>query len=1490
MSKFKVFIQQSKFESEILQNAILENVEVYENENKLMFKILLDDVVEVRHLRSFLTNLESYFLIPNVVKNIEYKLIYKKSENFPDYFQQYYDFAVKEISKKRPRLEVLATFKARFEDNLIYVIVDKDSKYIGRYCAILENKFRQLGFNFKVELEIDESIKKMSEVIKEELETQDEIAAQKEAIDERNRKKETIRTKSYNSGIKASPVSISEIPLDEYRLSQYLNEKGPAKFIIEGEVFNHEIRPLRNASKLLIFTVADKDDSIVCKKFLNNERDEIAAESIKLGDYVKLEGNAQFDSFIKDMVIMVSSFEIINKPKKIERLDKEKIKRVELHTHTKMSNMDGIGDVEDYFLTAEKWGHKALAITDHNGLYSFPDIAKITKNLKIKPIYGVEFNFVDDYKFKIATGNLDMSLRDISYVVFDIETTGLSITRDRIIEIGAVKVVSGVITNQYQTFVNPHEKLSGFITNLTGIRDEDVENAPDFRDVIPEFLEFCKGSVLVAHNAIFDIGHIEQAIKVLELPEQDFKIIDTLNLSRYFYSDKLKRFNLKAVSRYFKVALDNHHRAGDDAKATAEIFIMMLQDLYKLGIENFDDINKAISPKEGYKHIIPSHINLLVKNQLGYKNLFILSSEALTTNFYNEPRLLKSVLNKYREGILVGSGCVNGEVFETALNRSDNELEEVIKYYDYIEVQPPAVYEHLIEGLGENGHDIIKATITKIINFTKNQNKLVVATGDVHYLEKEDQIFRDIYIRTPLVGGGIHELSKYDTQPIQYFLTTTEMLKAFDFLPEETAKEIVVTNTNVIADSIDKIKAFPTTLYSLNDDVFKDLLGVESISKEVKRIVYENLEKKYGTKVHPLILKRVEQELQIIINNKFAPIYYISYILVQKSVNDGYIVGSRGSVGSSFIATLLQITEVNPLRPHYYCENKDFTVLKFSKAEIEEYGITEEEKAFQAYFENIKSGYDLPNMCCPICGGKLYKDGHDIPFETFIGFSGEKVPDIDLNFSGDYQAVAHAYVRELLGEDYTFRAGTIQKVQERNAFGYVKGYLEDKNLDLRKAQVDRLARKIQGVKRSSGQHPGGIVVVPKDYSIFDVTPIQYPADDVNADWKTTHFDYDSFSDNLLKLDILGHDNPTILKFLMDYVHKHQENFDFKHIDDIPLDDQEVYKMFQGNKVLGINATDLDCDVASYGIPEFGTPFVRQMLCDTKPDSFSGLVKISGLSHGKNVWLNNGQALIKGEWENVEKVSFDNIIACRDDIMVVLTNEYHLEPIDAFNIMEFIRKGKPSEDPKKWLEHIELMRKYNIPEWYIKSAGLINYLFPKAHATAYVIVAMRIAWFKLYQPLLFYSAFFSIRSVQFDHEVMVAGANAIRNKLKKYEETRYGLTNKDLDLQTTLGVALEMAKRGYKFLPVDINKSAATEFTIEGKALRMPFVSVDGLGLTAANDIVARREEKAFSTREDVRTRTKINKTVFEKLEEYGSFNDLKSDATTIDTGLFAFEF
>lgn len=1473
MSKYQLFLEQSNFKETAILTSTLNNVFVDEKNKIWRFEITFKEAPTPKGYDDFIDLINLSFTIKNVVNEI--KVDFKVETNsWLENGLVYYHWLLEKIVSKKSSYSIFKNCDVKIEEESFYIVVDKQTAKNKQILKQFNSLFSYYGLTTNVDFLIDEALETDVNVLKE----KKAKALTETFVLPKIEPKKEVKTTNYKRSFKGEAVSpIKDIPHDNYELDTYMNTKSDAGFTIEGVIISSEIRQLKTTS-LLIMTVADSDDAIVVKQFLNNQEQIEEASKYEENFLVRVSGRAQFDSYMTDVVIMANRIDFIEKVTKKERKDTEKVKRVELHLHTKMSNLDGVTSYKDYLDQALKWGHKAIAFTDHDGVYAFPDIYKHSRGKDIKPIYGVELNYVDETKFKIAyNDDKDLDLRKATYVVFDIETTDLSVKRGKIIEISAVKLSQMTIVDRFNTFVNPEEKLSEFTKSLTSIEDSDVVGAPKIEEVLPDFIDFIGDAILVAHNASFDLRHLYENMKKLHI-SRNFSAIDTLNLARYHYPE-LKRFNLRAVSKYFKVDLKRHHRAESDSEATAEVFIKMLTDRLKT-ISTLDQLNTEIKLDEAYKHIFPNHIVLLAKNQTGYKNLLKIVSETLTTNFYDVPRLTRKTLETHKEGILVGSACYNGRVFEAALNETDQDLEEAMLMFDYIEVQHKDAYRHLLKGLGDDAEYELEAIIRNIVLTAKRLNKVVVATGDVHYLEKEDQIYRDIYINAKMVGGGIHNLASYEEMPIVNFLTTNEMLKKFSFLGEAYAEEIVVKNTNLINDQIEKVEALPSNLYTLRDGAFSNI-GINSIKEEVTKIVSENTLKLYGENPHQIIKERIDRELNNIIENEFGPIYYISHLLTKRSIEDGYLVGSRGSVGSSLIAHLMEITEVNPLKPHYYCKKCHFTAFEEERA-----GLNGHHKEFQVYFKDISSGYDLPKQNCPVCNNQLTRDGQDIPFETFLGFNGDKVPDIDLNFSGEYQANAHKYVRELLGENNAFRAGTIQTVQERNAYGYVKGYLEEKNItNVRNAQVQRLAKSITDVKRSTGQHPGGIIVVPSHKEIYDVTPIQYPANEITGDWKTTHFDYHSFEDNLLKLDILGHDDPTMIKFLMDYVNKNPEKFPFKEATEIPLDDEKVYQLFYSTKSIGVTKEELDSEIASFGIPEFGTPFVRQMILETKPKNFAELVKVSGLSHGTNVWATNAQSLIKGD-SPFKQIPFKDIIGCRDDIMVDLIN-FGMAPLKSFEIMEFVRKGKPSTAKKEWEEYANEMRRNNVPEWYTWSCGRIKYMFPKAHAVAYVLMAVRIAWFKVHYPVLFYSAFFSKRAIQFDHDIMVAGHNAIRNEIKELEKVpQYAQKAKDIDLLTMFYVAFEMTKRGYKFLPVDIHKSEATTFKIEGNALRMPFITIAGLGEQVAYQIIEEREKKEFLSLNDIKERTKINKTVFEFMEKCGAFGDLEEKTDIFKQGLF----
>ncbi|MDO8064159.1 DNA polymerase III subunit alpha [Candidatus Phytoplasma bonamiae] len=1244
-------------------------------------------------------------------------------------------------------------------------------------------------------------------------------------------------------------------------------------------------------------------DSILVTKFLSKdikkaqiERDDllnVLKEGILISATIEIKNKVKNFYFnLKDYKILDSSSVFFknmdNYPGK---------KRIEFHIHTKMSNLDAITSVKNYIELAEKWGHEAIAFTDHDGLYAFPEISKYIFDKNIKAIAGVELDFVEEKPIFITNQDINLNkfsdfvLKNHCYIVLDIETTGLSKVRDRIISIAAVKIKNGKIIEFFDELINPGTdiKINRFIQELTNISNDILLKKPHIKDIFPKFLDFikdCPDYVLVAHNASFDIEFLQETAKKINLSWPVCPIIDTLTLAQKHFNTSLKYFSLEKIVKAFKIKLDSegqYHNALFDARATALIFLEMLEKLEKQQILHFYDLQGALDIKWERSY----HVNIIVKNKKGYNNLFHLMSDALTKDFLKKPRLLKSNFEKYREGLLIGSGCFDSNVFNIALYKDEYDLARAISYYDYIEVQPPQAYRHIIYDLNGSsefdkdnsyGLGIIKDTILKIIKEAQKQNKIIIATGDVHYLYPYEKILREVYINAKLIGGGLHRLSKIPSEylPDNYFLTTQEMLNAFNFIDNEQLKQdLVINNTHLLNQQIEKFQFFSNQLFNIPDDMFLKNLKISSIRAEMMNLINEKIFHLYGQVLHPNVKDRLEQELSVIFskdnfeNNNIAAIYYLSYLLVKKSTEDGYPVGSRGSVGASLIANILGITEINPLPPHYRCFICKYIIMKTSLIEIQNveyqnylksYPFVIDIQKHQEHFTNVFSGYDLPKESCSVCGQIFIKDGQDIPFETFLGFGGNRKPDIDLNFSGDYQNKIHNYLRELLGENCVFRAGTIQTVAKQNAYGYIKSFMEERRIVIRDNERDRRVIMIEGVKRSTGQHPGGIVIIPKGLSIYDVTPIQFPANDVSSEWKTTHFDYHALEKNLFKLDILGHDDPTLIKFLMDDVLQNPSHFPFRRFQDIPVDDKQVYEIF---------ANKPKCQT-SQAIPEFGTPFVCNMLKDIylkeKKFNFSTLVKVSGLSHGTGVWSGNAQDHLKDD-----KSIFD-LITCRDDILNYLISK-GLEKLIAFEIMELVRKGKQNHDRQKWQNLSQIMRKHNVDDWYIESLQKIQYLFPKPHAAAYVLMALRIAWFKVHAPLLFYKGYFSTRVSQFDYDNMMLPPDKIQLFLKKSNEKE--MTSVQKEKLHTLKIAKEMKDRGYNFLPIDLNKSEANLFVMEisSNSLIMPFITIDGLGQVGANNIVKARGEVLF-TQQDFEKRVKLNKTILKKFYDLNLIKQL----------------
>ncbi len=1212
-----------------------------------------------------------------------------------------------------------------------------------------------------------------------------------------------------------------------------------------GKVYRLEVNE-RGENKRIVFGVSDEfGGAISCNCYQNTSiNDEVVSQM--LHSNVRIRGVAYVNNFDKALQIKVHYIDLLPPDEVIP--DRSEIKRVELHLHSNMSTQDGITEMMDYAKLAKALGHTAMAITDHGCVQGFPDAQKAGDKTGIKMLYGCEFYMVDD-DIKFIFNPKEDILNKATYVVLDFETTGLSARYDKIIEFGAVKISQGRVVDRIDLLVNPGIHIPEKITKITNISDDTVKDAPRIEDALPKIMEFCGDAILVTHNASFDIAFLNQARIDLGMEPITNGVVDTLAISRYSFPES-RSHQLGALCRRMEVEYDEEsaHRADYDAFVLSEVWQALLVNLTKnnMSLRHKELQNLEIS-KDLIGHLRSKHVIALAKNNEGLKDLYRLVSISNIDYFSNIaklPFIPKSVLNKYRSNLLLGSACFNGEVYETERYYNEEKLKEVCSFYDYIEVQPPENYSFLVN-VGDIYPEDVNRNIIDIIKAAKDIGKLVVATGDVHYLSKQEKIFRDVYISAPQVGKVNHPLNPYYRNnlppfenPDQHYRSTDEMLECFSFLDKDLAYEIVVTNTNKIADSIEPLRPVP------NDHLYTP--HIDNVEEKLTNLCMGRAKELYGDPLPEFIKTRLDTELNGIISNGYSVIYYIAHELVKKSNEDGYIVGSRGSVGSSFVATMSGITEVNPLPAHYLCPHCHHF----------EWG--------KETCPDIKSGFDLPEKNCPVCGKPMIRDGQDIPFETFLGFHADKVPDIDLNFPGDYQATAHEYTKVLLGKDNVFRAGTIETVADKTAFGFARGYIERKGLDpntYSKAKLEYLASGCVGVKRTTGQHPGGIVVIPSDHSVYDFTPIQWPADEVGSSWKTTHFDFHSIHDTILKLDMLGHVDPMALKMMCDLTH-----IDIK---DIPMNDPDVLKIFSSPDSLGLKNNYLRQSTGALAIPEFGTDFVRGILEKTRPTSFSDLVIISGLSHGTNVWNGNAEDLI-----NQKTATLQEVIGCRDDIMVYLIGK-GLPPNISFQIMEDVRKGKGLK-----VEYEEAMRAHNVPDYYINSCNKIKYMFPKGHAVAYVTMAIRVGYFKVHYPLEFYATFFSVRSKQYDIIPMIKGEEAIINRLEqlKIKERTTGekLTPKEEEQIKTLQIAVEMTERGYKFSNIDLYKSDATKFVVdhERKCLIPPFITIDGLGENNAITVIEERNKKPFTSKEDLLRRTKLSQTNVQDLADMGVLDDL----------------
>ncbi|MBY0757749.1 PolC-type DNA polymerase III [Sellimonas caecigallum] len=1224
-------------------------------------------------------------------------------------------------------------------------------------------------------------------------------------------------------------------------LSQVVSEMG--EITIRGKVISFEAKEIRNEKTILMFAVTDFTDTIMVKMFTRNEQLPDLLGEIKKGAFLKIKGITTIDKF--DGELTIGSVTGIRKTGDFttKRQDISPEKRVELHCHTKMSDMDGVSEVKDIVKRAHDWGHKAIAITDHGVVQAFPDanhyIETLDKDDPFKIIYGVEAYLVDDLT-EIAQGAGNQTLSD-TYVVFDLETTGFSPIQDKIIEIGAVKVENGQITEKFSTFVNPKIPIPFEITKLTGITDEMVVDAKPIEEVLPEFLGFIKDAVLVAHNAGFDVSFIEQNCRYQNI-KPDFASVDTVALARVLLPT-LSKYKLNVVAKALNISLENHHRAVDDAGATAEIFVKFVDMLKERGITTLKGINQFGSMNPDAIRKLPSHhAVILAKNETGRVNLYRLVSMSHLTYFSRMPRIPKSEFNKYRDGLIIGSACEAGELFQAVLNgKSEEKIAKLVEFYDYLEIQPIGNNRFMIASdriSNVKNEEDLRDLNRKIVRLGERFQKPVVATCDVHFLDPENEVYRRII----MAGKGFGDA---DEQAPLYLHTTEEMLEEFSYLGTQKAHEVVIENPNKIADMIEKISP-------VRPDKCPPV--IENSDQELRDICYKKAHEMYGDPLPDVVTERLERELHSIISNGFAVMYIIAQKLVWKSNADGYLVGSRGSVGSSFVATMAGITEVNPLSPHYYCPNCHYSDFD-----------SEEVKKFAG-----GCGWDMKDKECPVCGTPLIKDGFDIPFETFLGFKGNKEPDIDLNFSGDYQSQAHKYTEVIFGKGQTFRAGTIGTLADKTAFGFVKNYYEERGSRKRNCEIDRIVQGCTGIRRSTGQHPGGIIVLPHGEDINSFTPVQHPANDMNTDIITTHFDYHSIDHNLLKLDILGHDDPTMIKTLEEFINSDAMENEYDGVNrifdarDIPLDDPQVMSLFANTKALGITPEDIGgCPVGCLGIPEFGTDFVIQMVVDTKPKTLSDLIRISGLSHGTDVWLNNAQTLIQEG-----KATISTAICTRDDIMTYLINK-GMDSELSFTIMEKVRKGKGlTPDFEK------AMTEAGVPDWYIWSCKKIKYMFPKAHAAAYVMMAYRIAYCKVNYPLAYYAAYFGIRADAFSYEIMCQGKDKLNYYIEDYKHRQDSLSKKEQDTMKDMKIVQEMYARGLEFMPIDIYEAKATRFRIIDGKLMPPLSSIEGMGDKAAEAVELASKDGKYLSKDDFRQRTKASKTVIDKMDELGLLGDL----------------
>ena len=1549
------------------ETAKLEKIIANKDKTNYCFYIKLDTNLNINIFDEFINKLKISF---SSVKNVN--CILKVDNINYDYVVDYFKYIIKELSKQSSMLSMFQDNKIELNDKelIIYVDNSNEEKKLSEYKLKIEEYFNRCGFDITINYTIDiEESKKIQEEIEASIVSIDDLdyTEPKKVVEENvpmwkqnytPKKKITVDDPDVILGRKID-TSVTRVDA--------LNNDGGV-ICIEAEIFGIDIRETKTDLRIFTLKLTDRTDSIFGKMFVNDEEEvNRLSKLLKVGKWFKFRGTIKDDKYSNEDVFSILDINISNH-EEVKIIDDADVKRVELHAHTMMSQMDGVTKLDLGAHTCElvsraiDMGYRGVAITDHNGCQAFPiaygiisshnkDIKKKIKSrieeieellkgdvenkeelekelegLKIKKenppifkgLYGVELTLVDD-TVNIVVRTSDTKLKGTTFVVFDTETTGFNAAGgDQMIEIGAVKIKDGEIVDRFDELIDPGYHIPDKITELTCITDEMVKGKPNEEEVTKKFLEWASDAPMVAHNAKFDISFIESAMRKYNLGEFENTVIDTLELSRTL-DQGFARHSLSALVKRYNVPWDEdaHHRADYDAEGTALVFHKMVEKLTSQNFKTIKDLDKLISKEDIHKFGRTFHFNAIALNKTGLKNLFKIISLANTVYLYKTPRILRSKLNELREGLLIGSGCYESEVFIEARSKEGQELTNIINFYDYVEVQPPEVYGHLIQTSDFKDEIELQNHIRKVVDSTIEAGKIIVATGDVHHFTREDKIYREIIINQKVPGGGRHPLAKSEITkiPSMHFRTTREMLEDFEFLGDDLSYKIVVENTNKILDMVEEIEVIIDTggipfsprvksddgksyldcpkvvtelVYDKASDwygnplphnieerialeLYGDIVyrcckhyakddeevytrihemtskGFDNVKEELSKYLKETWSEEDGEYSDEARDKKLKKELGGIIGGGFDPIYLIAQRLVKHSNDDGYLVGSRGSVGSSFVATMMGITEVNPLPAHYRCLKCKTSIFKDSDGN--ELGAT------------YSSGFDLPDMKCPNCGESLYKDGQDMPFATFLGFNADKVPDIDLNFSDLNQASAHEYTKVLFGVDNVYRAGTIGTVADKTAYGFVKGYCEDHNIVMRSAEIERLALGCTGVKRTTGQHPGGIVVVPDYMDVSDFTPFQFPADDPTSAWRTTHFDYHAIDQDLLKLDILGHSDPTQLRMIQDTTGT--------DILKVPMDDKDTMSIFTTTKALGVTNEQIMCPTGTLGIPEFGTPFTIGMVEETKPKTFAELVKISGLSHGTDVWLGNAQELIKNKI-----VPFKEVIGCRDDIMVYLM--YHgVEPIKAFKIMEFVRKGKASKDAETWAKHKETMEKAGIEKWFIDSCFKIKYMFPKAHAAAYVISAFRIAWYKVHMPVHFYASWLTSKATDVDVEVMIKGYNAIKDKIIEIQNKGYEATNKEQGQLESLKVCLEATARGIKFLPVDLNESEATTWKVkDDTSIYPPFSSIDGLGDTVAKNIVEERNKSGFLSIEEVQHRAKISGTLMDKMKSMGIFEGM----------------